>query len=221
MKRMNFLIKPASSLCNMRCGYCFYEDEAANRTTASMGVMTEETAALLIRRAYEDIDPDGAIQFTFQGGEPTVAGLDFFRSFVAMAKKDRPPRVRLEWAIQTNGLLLNDEWADFLAENHFLVGLSMDGCKELHNSMRRTRDGSDTWNAVCASARLLMKHKVDFNALCVVTRQCARHPQKAYTELKKLGIRYMQFIPCLDPIGYERNATGHALDAESYGSFLC
>lgn len=218
---INFLIKPASSLCNLRCKYCFYVDEAANRSCASMGIMSKETATELIRSAYRQIEPGGWVSFAFQGGEPTVAGLDFFRFFVRTAEQEKPDRVHISFSIQTNGMLLTEEWAEFFHDKKFLVGISLDGFKELHDLHRVDADGNGTWKRLCNSVTLLQKHWVDINALCVVTKRCACSPHKAYEALKKLGFQYMQFIACLDPIGQDRGCMPWSLTPEDYGKFLC
>ena len=221
MKNVNLLIKPASSLCNLRCEYCFYEDEAQNRTQRSMGVMKEELADELIRQVFEAVDPDGAVSFAFQGGEPTVAGLPYFRHFAEKVKQHRPPRVRVSFAIQTNGTLLNEDWAQFLKAEGFLVGLSVDGFREAHEAHRVDAEGNGTWKRVLTAKALLDQYAVDYNALCVVTGHCARHPEKAYGSLKNLGFRYIQFIACLDPIGHDRGQEPWSLTPERYGRFLC
>lgn len=221
MKYVNLLIKPASSLCNLRCKYCFYEDEAQNRMQHSMGIMKEELADTLIRQVFEAVDPDGAVSFAFQGGEPTVAGLPYFRHFTEIVRQTRPPKVRVSFAIQTNGTLLNEEWAKFLKEEGFLVGLSLDGFRESHEAHRVDPEGKGTWKRVLAAKALLERYQVDYNALCVVTGLCAQHPEKAYGSLKNLGFRYMQFIACLDPIGHERGQEPWSLSPEAYGKFLC
>lgn len=221
MKSVNLLIKPASSLCNLRCRYCFYADEAANRSVASMGLLSEASVETLLREAYTAVDEYGFVSFTFQGGEPTVAGLDFFRHFVERARALRPPHVGISFAIQTNGTLLNEDWAVFFRDEDFLVGISLDGFPDLHNTNRVDREGKATWNRVVGKLELLKKQKVRYNALCVVTAQCARSPQKAYENLKKLGFSYIQFIACLDPIGRARGECPWSLKPESYGKFLC
>ena len=221
MKNVNLLIKPASSLCNLRCEYCFYEDEAQNRTQRSMGVMKEELADELIRQVFEAVDPDGAVSFAFQGGEPTVAGLPYFRHFAEKVKQHRPPKVRVSFAIQTNGTLLNEDWAQFLKAEGFLVGLSVDGFREAHEAHRVDAEGNGTWKRVLTAKALLDQYAVDYNALCVVTGHCARHPEKAYGSLKNLGFRYIQFIACLDPIGHDRGQEPWSLTPERYGRFLC
>lgn len=221
MKNVNFLIKPASSLCNLRCRYCFYEDEAANRAQKSMGIMAEDTVQTLLEEAYRAVEPGGAVSFAFQGGEPAVAGLDYFKRFARQARALCPKGVRISFAIQTNGTLLDEEWAAFFRQEHFLVGLSLDGFKDLHNQNRVDAHGQDTWNRVTKAARLLQKHQVEVNALCVVTGACARSSEKAYNELKKLGFDYIQFIACLDPIGMERGKMPYSLTPKAYGQFLC
>ena len=194
MKNIHFLVKPASSLCSLRCRYCFYADEAQNREQQSMGHMSEETARTLIEEGFRWIEPGGAVSFMFQGGEPTGAGLPFFETFTALARKLCPDGVRLSFSIQTNGMLLNEAWAEFFRREGFLVGISLDGFKENHNLYRLDAQGSETWNRVVKAAALLQKHHVEVNALCVVTGQCAKRPERAYRELKKLGFDYLQFI---------------------------
>lgn len=221
MQNLNFLIKPASSQCNMRCRYCFYADEAAVRCGQSAAGMTRPEAETLIRSAFAAAEPGAQVSFSFQGGEPTLAGLDFFRFFMAKAAELRPARVHINYALQTNGLVLNDEWAEFLAANQVLVGISLDGTKELHDNTRLDAKGKGTWNRVTAALHVLQKHDVEVNLLCVVNRAVARSPQKVYASLKKLGVRHLQFIACLDPIEGERGAQPWALTPETYGKFLC
>ena len=218
---MNFLIKPASGMCNLRCKYCFYDDIGDNRSVKNMGMMQPETARLLIAEGYRLAGKNGAVRFTFQGGEPTLAGLPFFEGFVREARNARPEGVKVSYAIQTNGTLLDEGWAAFFKENHFLVGLSLDGCKEVHNLWRKDVSGEDTWSRVCNALRLLNRHGVDVNILCVVTAQMARHAAKVYGTLKKLNVGYMQFIPCMDPIGQCRGGEKYSLTPQSYGEFLC
>ena len=127
MKNLNFLIKPASSLCNMRCRYCFYEDEAVNRAEASTGRMTTETVDCLIQQAFAALDNrNSSVTFAFQGGEPTLAGLDYYRYFVEKVYQHNANHVHVNFAIQTNGLMIDEQWAVFLAANRFLVGISKD-----------------------------------------------------------------------------------------------
>ena len=219
LRQLSFLIKPASSLCNLRCRYCFYEDESENRSQKCYGIMSAKTADRLIASAV-DATCDGAmISVGFQGGEPTVAGLDYFRHFIEEEKKY--PNRRFTHSIQTNGYALDEDWATFLAENNFLVGISVDGYKDLHDLHRLTPSGEGSFDRIAYNLELLKKHKVEFNALCVVTRQCTERPHRVYNRLKAMGFEYLQFIACLDPIGAERGKQSYSLNPEDYGRFLC
>ena len=219
LSQLSFLIKPASSLCNLRCKYCFYEDESENRSQKCYGIMSAETTDRLIASAV-DATCDGAmISVGFQGGEPTVAGLDYFRHFIEEEKKY--PNRRFTHSIQTNGYALDESWASFLAQNNFLVGISVDGYKDLHDLHRLTPSGEGSFERIANNLELLKKHKVEFNALCVVTRQCTERPHRVYNRLKAMGFEYLQFIACLDPIGAERGKQSYSLNPEDYGRFLC
>ena len=170
MPPLSLLIKPASSACNMRCGYCFYADEAMNRAVASYGMMSEETIENIVRKACAFAE--GSLSIGFQGGEPTLRGLPFFRHFASLLRKYNTKNLRVTLALQTNGLLLDEEWARFLHDEHFLVGLSIDGTQSVHDRLRKDAFGEGTFERVLAAAQLLEKHKVDFNVLTVVTGFC-------------------------------------------------
>ena len=221
MRNVNLLIKPASSLCNLRCRYCFYADIADIRDVDSYGIMSEETAALLIDRAFEAVDKGGMVSFMFQGGEPTVAGYDFFEKFTERVTAKRPLDVNVHYAIQTNGMVIDEKWADLFKKNNFLVGVSVDGYRDLHNFNRIDASKKGSFDRVKKTVDLLLKKGVDTNLLCVVTGQCAKHAQKVYTGLKKLGTGYLQFIACLDPLEGERGGSPYSLTPELYGRFLC
>lgn len=221
MRSIHFLIKPASSRCNLRCRYCFYEDEAENRLQKDMGMMTEETAERLLTEAYGLVEPGGTVSFAFQGGEPTLAGLDFFRRFTAQARKRKPAGVRLAFSIQTNGILLDESWADFFHREGFLVGISLDGFEALHDANRVDVRGEGTWKRLQEKVRLLQSCQVETNALCVVTGACSKKAGRVYQSLRGLGFDYLQFIACLDPIGGARGGMAYSLLPEDYGTFLC
>lgn len=221
MKYINYLIKPASSLCNLRCKYCFYEDEANNRSCKSMGVMKPEIVDVLLEKAFESIDKNGMIGFAFQGGEPTLAGFDFFKDFVIKTKALCPKDVRVNFSIQTNGILIDEEWAEFFKNENFLVGISIDGYKDLHNINRVDVSNEGTWNKVTKALAILQRYNVDVNALCVVTEKCAKSPDKVYNSMKKIGLRFVQFIACLDPKEVARGEMPYSLNPKTYGNFLC
>ncbi len=218
MPPLNFLIKPASGSCNLRCRYCFYHDVGGNRAVQSYGMMSAETLELLIRKALEEAE--GSCAFGFQGGEPTLAGLDFFRKAVELQKRYNTRGLAISNAIQTNGLLLDVEWADFLAENRFLVGLSLDGTKELHDRNRLDPAGKGTYARVLKTAQLLKARGVEFNILTVITRDSAKRADSLYRFFRRCGFDWLQFIPCLDPLGQGRGSCAYSLTAEEYGAFL-
>ena len=195
MKTLNVMIKPASSLCNMRCLYCFYADEAARRDTPSYGMMTEDTADALIDRVQEALSPGDAVQYIFQGGEPTLRGLDFFCHFAERATAREG--LCVSFALQTNGLLLDDAWCDFLLKYRVLVGLSLDLLPECHDGARRDAAGEGTYARVVAAVSLLKRRGVPFNILCTLTDAVAARPKQVWQRLVRLDVAYVQFTPCL------------------------
>ena len=218
---MNFtaLIKPASSRCNMRCGYCFYADEAASRNIYNRGIMSRDTAHNLIDRVYEYVKPGSTVHFGFQGGEPTVAGLDFFEDFTAYAESRARKKLSVTYSVQTNGLLLNDEWCEFLKGKKFLVGVSLDGDRQLHDHIRKDAVGGGTYDRVMSAIRLLEKLGVDYNILTVVTRFTARHPAELMSFYRRHKFGYVQLIPCLSPLdGTDGDA--FAPSQREYADFL-
>ena len=135
MSSYSVMIKPASSLCNLRCRYCFYADVAENRKTPSFGVMRPETAQAVLQNIFSCLKPGDEITFAFQGGEPTMAGLDFFRDFSRLADR-RDPKIRVHYALQTNATLLDDAWCEYLRQYDYLVGVSFDLLPQIHDSAR-------------------------------------------------------------------------------------
>ncbi len=218
MPPLSILLKPASSACNLRCAYCFYADEAGARAVPNYGLMSNEVSRALIEKAAGVAE--GSISFLFQGGEPTLAGLDFFRDFVAQAGQRIPRGVAVRYAIQTNGTLLDRDWSCFLRENHFLVGLSLDGNRACHDRFRRDGQDKGTYDKVLRAARLLEEDGVEFNVLTVVTGYLARHIRKVFTTLCGAGFRFQQYIPCLDPLEGERGGEDYSLTPTRYGEFL-
>ena len=218
MPPLSLLIKPASSACNQACRYCFYHDIAEKRETACYGMMSEETLEIIVRRALSEAT--GECTFAFQGGEPTLVGLDFYRRLIALEKTYRRPDSRVINVLQTNGTLIDEEWASFLAEHGFFVGISLDGPSELHDLNRIDRDGDGTHSRVSRTIRLLSRYGVRFNVLSVLTSRSARHPDTLYRYFKRLGITHLQFIPCLDPYGEAHGEESYSLTPRLYGEFL-
>lgn len=222
MKSLSLLIKPASGNCQLRCRYCFYENVSESRETSNYGLMSLDTLDLLVKKAIAETTE--SCTFAFQGGEPTLAGLDFYRELIRLQEKFRAEYQKkslvIHNAIQTNGMLLDDDWCAFFAQNKFLVGLSLDGDKDIHDLNRIDAQGKGTYSRVMKAARLLEKHKVEFNILVVVTSQLARRAKHVYHSLVKNGFRYLQFIPCIDDFGLEPGSSPFSLTAERYGEFL-
>jgi len=215
---LSLLIKPVSSLCNMRCKYCFYHSIAANRQTESYGIMSLETLEIIVKKALEFSDQFCTI--AFQGGEPTLTGLNFFRRLVELQIKHNIKNVKINNAIQTNGIIIDEEWAKFLAENKFLTGISLDGPKEVHDENRYDADGKGSFNKVMKTIALFEKHKVDYNILSVVNSYTARHINKVYNFYKRNNFKFLQFIPCLDPLHEKHGHNEFSLSVERFTYFL-
>lgn len=205
-------------MCNMRCRYCFYADETQKRQTSNYGLMSRQTLSAVLEHALEAVTGDCTL--AFQGGEPTLAGLDFFRFAVETAKEKNRNHVRLHFALQTNGLLIDDDWAAFFAENHFLIGVSLDGTKEVHDCNRIDAAGKGTFGRVVHAIELLEQHGVDYNILTVITRNTVRNYRSIHAFFKKKGFRYQQFIPCLDPLEEERGGENWSLTPELFEKYL-
>lgn len=212
------MLKPASGLCNMRCRYCFYADETAKRETASFGLMSRETLEGVLKSvlAYAS----GSCNIAFQGGEPTLAGLDFFRDAVRLAEEHNVNHCRISYALQTNGLLIDQEWCHFFAENHFLIGVSLDGPKDIHDQNRLDAMGKGTYGRVMSAVQMLKSHQVDFNILTVITSSTARSFQKIYGFYDRNGLQYQQYIPCLDPLGENRGQHSWSLTPQRFEQYL-
>ncbi len=218
MPPLTLLIKPASGLCNMRCSYCFYADVTKSREVHSYGFMGGETLEQLVRRAFEYAGRS-PVTFAFQGGEPTLVGLDFYRRLLELQRRHNTAGAEVQNSIQTNGLTVDSEWAELFAENKILVGLSIDGTKAIHDANRLDAEGRGTYTRIKKAAAILEAAGAEFNILCVVTSALARHGAKVFDTLVSAGFRYLQFIQCID--GFGSPPTPYSLSAERWGEFLC
>ena len=212
------MTKPTGAACNLDCSYCFFLSKEL-----LWGGSQRMDAATLERfvREYLDAQPDGDVTFAWQGGEPTLRGLGFFREAVRLSETYRRPRQHVQHAIQTNGTLLDDEWASFLAEHRFLVGLSMDGPAGLHDTYRVNKAGRGTYEQVRRGWDVLARHQVDTNILCTVNAANSGHPLEVYRHFRDdLGAEYLQFIPIVERVeaGHEEAAERGYRDAE--GNFV-
>ncbi|MDA8050040.1 MAG: anaerobic sulfatase maturase [Rhodospirillales bacterium] len=227
------MTKPIGPLCNLNCEYCFYLQKGNLYPGTSGWRMPEDVLESYIRQ-YIGAQRVETITFAWQGGEPTLLGVEFFRKAVELEKKYANGK-RIENAFQTNGILLNDRWGQFLAENSFLVGISIDGPRELHDRYRVSKGGQPTFIRVMRGIGYLKAHGVAFNTLSVVHRQNAHHPLEVYRFLKDVGSGFIQFIPVAEVMPADGNAAGPGLptatgklaaapwsvEATEYGRFLC
>lgn len=219
MPPLSVMIKPSSGNCNMQCDYCFYCDEMKNRSRETYGFMTESTLKNVIRRTM--LRAEGHISYAFQGGEPTLRGLDFFRKVMEYQRKYNRNNVHISNAFQTNGYALDDAWCGFFHENDFLVGVSVDGTRDIHDSLRHAKaDSGPTFDRVAEAVRLLEKHQADYNILTVVTGRTAGRIREIYRFYDSMGWKYQQYIECLDPLGKEWGKEPYSLTPEAFGQFM-
>lgn len=215
-KSLSVLIKPASSSCNLRCRYCFYADISKNRKVASNGIMSEETCDIIIERIHEALSGKGVVNISFQGGEPALAGLEYFEHFAEKMKTF--PEIRVNYALQTNGTLITDEWAEFFHDHHFLIGISLDGYKLNSDKFRFDAENKSVFDQIMHTVKLLKKYNVEFNILSVITDELARHPKSLMKFYRENHFDYVQLIPCLPGL-YEEDESS-ALTPERYESFF-
>lgn len=214
MPPMTLMIKPSSSSCNLRCDYCFYFDEAAHREIPNYGMMSYETLETLLRRAIAYAE--GQLSLVFQGGEPTIVGIDFFKKLLEFEARYNTKDLKISHSIQTNGYDLSDDLIDLLISADFLFGISIDGHAAIHDRYRKTASGEGTYETVKASLDRIIERGGEANVLCVVTQDIAREARTVFGELK--SYQYMQFIPCLDRL--DGTLAPYSLDPKTYGRFL-
>lgn len=226
----HIMTKPTGPICNLDCKYCFYLEKEKLYPGTSDWRMAPDVLESYIRQYIEAQDA-GTITFAWQGGEPTLLGVDFFRTVVQLEQKYANGK-RIENAFQTNGILLDDEWGEFLGDNEFLVGLSLDGPDELHDRYRVDKGGQPTFRRVMRGLGFLKKHGVEFNTLTVVQRDNSYHPLEVYEFLKEAGSGFMQFIPIVEreaaggsglrlvAPGAEAKVSGWSVEPLQYGRFL-
>ena len=229
--------KPIGPRCNLDCTYCYYLEKEQLYPQTKRFDMPDAVLEAYIRDfiASQASQPDPEIWFNWQGGEPTILGVDYFRRILDLQKQYAPSGKRIRNAMQTNGTLLDDEWGELLAEGDFLIGLSIDGPRALHDKYRIDRAGRASFDSVMAGLEILKKHKVAYNILTVVHRDTAAQPREVYRFLREIGAEFIQFIPIvertsdgqtlaaapqLDEDGIEYKVTPWSVLPRAYGSFL-
>ena len=212
------LVKPAGPDCNMACTYCFYLEKAALFKEQKTCRMTQDILEEMIRQVMQQCGPE--VSFGWQGGEPTLMGLEFFKKAVQYQMQFGKGQ-NVGNGLQTNGLLIDEEWARFLKDYCFLVGLSIDGPEHVHNRYRYLSGGKGSWSRVAEKAKLLLDLGVDVNGLSVVTDYSVQFPEEIYQYLKSLGLYHMQFIPCVEPDPVQQGrVASFSVSPESFGHFL-
>lgn len=231
----NILAKPIGPICNLGCKYCFYlEKEQLYRHTRNW-IMEEPVLETFIKK-YIDNTEESVVSFVWQGGEPTLLGVDYFRHIVELQKRYAKEK-SIHNSIQTNGILLNHEWADFLKDNNFLVGISLDGPQEIHDYYRRGKGGESSFADVMNGVRILQDYGVEFNTLTTVHHGNEQYPLEVYRFLKRIGSKVIQFIPIVERQALNdkrdalslvsQNFAGKAqvsdwsVNPQAYGNFLC
>ncbi len=179
--------------------------------------MSENTADLLIQKALDFAD-GFPVAFTFQGGEPTLAGLPFFQHFTESVRRQNKKNSPVFYGLQTNGINMDDKWARFLSQNQFLTGLSLDG-DEMGNKFRKTPAGENTFRQILRAAEILKRNHAEFNILTVLTGYCAENGERIYRYFRDSGFRYLQFIPCLRPFGSDEQSELY-MTSSQYADFL-
>ena len=220
----HLLTKPTGAICNLDCTYCFFLSKEM-LYPGSRFRMADELLEDYIRQ-YIEGQQVPEVNIAWQGGEPTLMGLDFFKRSVELAEKHKKPGMSILYSMQTNGTLLDDEWCEFFSENNFLIGLSIDGPPDIHDAYRVDKGGKPTSSKVVHAAELLKKHGTEFNILTTVHAANAGRPLDVYHYLRdEIGAQFMQFIPIVErdnDTGYQQgdDVTDRSVSREEYGSFL-
>ena len=232
-KPLYVMLKPAGAHCNLACKYCYYLEKNKLYPTAQRHLMSDEMLEQFTRE-YIEAQTMNQVLFTWHGGEPLLRSIDFYRKALSLQQKYAGGR-RIDNVIQTNGTLLTDEWCEFFAQNHWLVGISIDGPQPAHDHYRLTAAGKPSWKKVMQGIKLLKKHGVEWNAMAVVNAYNANHPLEFYRFFKENGCQFLQFTPIVERL--TRHEDGRTMASladkdeislseasvapEQWGYFLC
>lgn len=232
-KPLYVMLKPAGAHCNLACKYCYYLEKTKLYPTAQRHLMSDEMLEQFTRE-YIEAQTMNQVLFTWHGGEPLLRSIDFYRKALSLQQKYAGGR-RIDNVIQTNGTLLTDEWCEFFAQNHWLVGISIDGPQPDHDHYRLTAAGKPSWKKVMQGIKLLKKHGVEWNAMAVVNAYNVNHPLEFYRFFKENGCQFLQFTPIVERL--TRHEDGRTLASladkdeiplseasvapEQWGYFLC
>ncbi|WP_100065048.1 radical SAM/SPASM domain-containing protein [Miniphocaeibacter massiliensis] len=218
MKDISVLIKPVSGSCNLKCKYCFYKDEIENRKIRNYGKMTKSVMEKLIDNIFLDLEKGDSVNFAFQGGEPTLIKIEFYKSFIDYVKRKNINKNNVSYSLQTNGIDISDKWCSLFKTNNFLIGLSLDCTKYFHDKNRITLNDKGSFQKVMDSKKYLEKYRVDYNILSVLTNEMAEYPREIFQFILDEKIKYIQFIPCMDELYVEKKSS-YTLTPEKFAYF--
>lgn len=239
-RRFCMMAKPVGPACNLRCAYCFYLEKEALFAQGASRRMSDDVLEAYVRK-YIESQPSQEVAFHWQGGEPTLAGIEFFRKATQLQQRSAGRKI-ISNVLQTNGTLLDDEWGRFLADGHWLIGLSLDGPSDIHNKHRLDGQGRGTFDAVLRGLDVLRKHRVEFNILASVTPASAAEPMRVYKFLQEVGATFVQFMPIVERLSDDAarqlglqlavgirsgeevqtvRMTPWSVEPKAYGEFLC
>jgi uncharacterized protein len=218
MQPFSLLIKPSGSDCNLDCNYCFYKNRSPELGRGKQR-MSDDVLEKLVKDYMQLGFPVAG--FAWQGGEPTLMGLDFYRKAVELQKKYGRPGQQVSNAMQTNAVLIDDQWCRFLHDYKFLLGVSIDGPKEFHDYYRLDHSGTGTFDRVVRAIEKCKEHKVELNTLTLLNAKNVEHPEEVFDFLVGLGVRFLQFIPCVELDTSTGNIADFSVTPEQYGEFLC
>ena len=220
LSEFQIFVKPVGATCNLSCSYCYYLEKKDLYPSKGMIIMDDDILEIYIKQ-HIAASREEIISFSWHGGEPLLAGIEFFRKAVAMQKKFKPSGCTIINGIQTNGTLLNDEWCDFLSEEQFVVGISLDGTLKFHDTYRKTTGSGSTFNKVIHGYELLKKYGILPEILCVVNAENVRHPLEIYGFFKQLGAKFMTFLPLVERLeGINTGVSKRSVPALEFGVFL-
>ncbi|MFC1739441.1 anaerobic sulfatase maturase [Planctomycetota bacterium] len=220
-REFQVFVKPVGSICNLNCQYCYYLKKEHLYPKGESFRMPDNILEEYIAQQI-DAFPGPVIQFSWHGGEPTILGLDYFRKIVALQRKHKPSKQRIANCMQTNGILLDEEWCHFLTEEGFAVGLSLDGPQDIHDQYRVTKDGKPTYEQTMRGYKLLRENRIACDILCVVNAYNVQYPAKVYRFFKQIKTPYVSFLPLVEPRrDAESGVSPLTVPAEEWGAFLC
>lgn len=216
MKSINILLKPAS-YCNIICKYCFYND-ISKYNDIKLSKMNDELMVSVINNAIYCVEYGGSINFSFQGGEPTLAGLSFYKKFIWYFDKVNTKNIKVSYYLQTNGIIIDEQWCKFFKDNNFLIGLSFDLIPEIHNKYRKYKNLEGTYEKVLLTKKLFDEYEIDYNILTVLTNELSKRADEVFSKILIHNIKYIQFIPCLNGL-YDNEMNDYYLHNRDFFNF--